>query len=309
MEEIILLQNDSLTTEEVAQALKVSKLTVYDLIKKGDLPSYRVGRQIRVNRTALEEYTNRGNRSIERHQIADIAENGNMRPIIISGQDNCLDILAKQIEGNHHFRPLRSYTGSLDGLVAMYQGKGDIVSTHLFDGDTKTYNIPYIRKLLVSKSFIVIHLLKRKAGFFVAKGNPNNITSWDQFNDGTITMVNREPGAGARVLLDEQLRLHAIDKTNINGYSNEVTSHIDVASTVASGQADVGVGTWHAAKMADIDFVPMVEEYYDLVILKSKENNELIQTIMQVVQNKDFQKALQSLGHNIQETGNIRFEQ
>lgn len=304
---MFLLQSDSLTTEEVAQALKVSKLTVYDLIKKGELPSYRVGRQIRVDKNVLEQYKNQGTRSLASNQSL---KQGGLRQIIISGQDNCLDILGKHMEMKpYNFRPLRSFIGSLDGLIAMYQGKGDIASTHLFDGDTNTFNLPYIRKILVSKSFIVIHLLKRKAGLFVAKDNPKHISSWESFKDQTITMINREPGAGARILLDEQLRLHGIDKSKVNGYANEVTSHIDVASTVASGQADVGIGTWHAANMANIDFVPMIEEYYDLVILKTKENEELIRTVLSVIQTTDFQNALQALGYNTTETGNIRYEQ
>lgn len=300
-------QNDALTTEEVAQLLKVSKLTVYDLIKKGELPSYRVGRQIRVEQKALEAYKNQDTAHVTSNQINKI---NNPQTVIISGQDNCLDILAKQIEMNSNdFRALRSYTGSLDGLIAMYEGKNDIVSSHLFDGDTSTYNIPYVRKILVSKSFTVIHLLKRTAGLFVAKNNPKNISSWDSFNNPSITMINREAGAGARVLLDEQLRLHEIDRKTVNGYHNEVTSHIDVASAVANRQADVGVGTWHAAKMANIDFIPMVEESYDLVILKSKRNKALIQTILRVVQNEDFKQALQSLDYNTKDTGKIRYEQ
>lgn len=306
---IILLPNDTLTTEEVARLLKVSKLTVYDLIKKGELPSYRVGRQIRVEREALQAYKNQSN-SVQDDFEQNINKNKKTRSVIISGQDNCLDILAKQLEKQSKtFHPLRSYIGSLDGLIAMYQGKADIVSTHLFDGDTSTYNIPYVRKVLVSKSFLIIHLLKRKAGFFVAKGNPKNITAWKNLKEPSLQFINREAGAGARILLDEQLRLNHLDRSKINGYYNELTSHMDVVSAIASGKADVGIGTSHAAKMANIDFIPMVEESYDLVILKTEENKTLIQTVLQVTQNNDFKKALHSLNYNTENTGKILYEQ
>ncbi|MEI3612093.1 helix-turn-helix transcriptional regulator [Pseudogracilibacillus sp. SO30301A] len=303
------MQNGSLTTEEVAQLLKVSKLTVYDLIKKGELPSYRVGRQIRIERSALEAYKNQGTVSQpESKQTTVHHQQG--RSIIISGQDNCLDILAKHIEAfNIEYRSLRSYSGSLDGLIAMYQGKADIVSTHLFDGETSTYNIPYIRKILVSKSFIVIHLLQRNAGLFVAKNNPKEISSWKDLDNPEITIINREAGAGARVLLDEQLRLHQISREKINGYHNEVTSHIDVASAIANGLADAGVGTEHAAKMANIDFLSMIEESYDLVIEKSKQNRELIQILLQITQKESFIDSLKSLGYNTVHTGKILYEQ
>lgn len=301
-------QNDSLTTEEIANLLKVSKLTVYDLIKKGELPSYRVGRQIRVERHALEAYKNKGNVRYSEEPLTRTQQN--KCSIIISGQDNCLDILAKNIDMNSGgFQALRSYTGSLDGLLSMYQGKADIVSTHLFDGDTGTYNLPYIRKILVSKSFVVIHLLKRKAGLYVAKNNPKGITGWKDFNQPNLQMVNREPGAGARVLLDEHLRLLHIRRDNVNGYRTIVQSHIDVASAIANGQADIGVGAWQAAKMANIDFIPMIEEDYDLVILKSDENNELIETILHTINDNEFQLALQSLNYNTSNTGKIIYEQ
>lgn len=303
------MQNDSLTTEEVAQLLKVSKLTVYDLIKKGELPSYRVGRQIRIERSALEAYKNQGTVSQPESKQTTVHQQQG-RSIIISGQDNCLDILAKHIEAfNIEYRSLRSYSGSLDGLIAMYQGKADIVSTHLFDGETSTYNIPYIQKILVSKSFIVIHLLKRNAGLFVAKINPKAISSWKDLANPEITIINREAGAGARVLLDEQLRLHQISRETINGYHNEVTSHIDVASAIANGLADVGVGTEHAAKMANIDFLSMIEESYDLVIEKSKQNRELIQILLQITKKESFIDSLKSLGYNTIHTGKILYEQ
>lgn len=307
MEVICLLENDSLTTEEVAQSLKVSKLTVYDLIKKGELPSFRVGRQIRVDRKAFEQYKKQGTAFAHVEQQPQV---GNRKQIVISGQDSCLDILGKHMEqSEEQFRPLRSYIGSLDGLIAMYQGKVTLASTHLYDSETNSYNLPYIRKIFVSKSFIVIHLLKRKAGLYVAKGNPKSISSWEDFKDKSITMVNREPGAGARVLLDEQLRMREIDVRGIDGYRNEMTSHLDVASAVAGGQADVGVGSQQVAHMANIDFVPMIEEWYDLVMLKGKDNQTLLQTVLAVVHSQAFKNSLQALGYNTKETGNIRFEQ
>src|SRR5699024_8854766 len=160
------MKDNDLTTEEVAKQLKVSKLTVYDLIKKGKLPSYRVGRQIRVERDALHAYKNHS--QSQPSITTGITPTKNASQLIISGQDNSLDVLAKQLtESMSSLQFLRAYTGSLDGLIAMYQDKADIVSTHLFDGETGTYNLPYTHKILGSKSYIVIHLMKRRAGLFV----------------------------------------------------------------------------------------------------------------------------------------------
>ena len=303
-----MLGNESYTPEEIAQMLKVSKLTVYDLIKKGKLQAYRVGRQMRIDATELENYKVRGK---EVHPTSSVAErNVDQRSIVISGQDSSLDMLAKQIEAKSgQFRALRSYVGSLDNLIAMYKGKADIISTHLFDGDTFEYNVPYVRKFLVSKSFIVIKFVNRQAGLYVAKGNPKQIQTWQDIADKQLEIVNREPGAGARVLLDEQLRLRGIAKDLIKGYSNEKTSHMAIASAIANGQADVGVGIEHTAKMADIDFVPMIHESYDLVMLKNERNQTLISNVLSILKDTHFREGLQSFGYDYEGIGEILWEQ
>ncbi len=296
---------ESFTTEEIASLLKVSKLTVYDLIKKGDLKAYRVGRQMRVDLSELENYKIRGT---EVNILKEEAHS--MQQVVISGQDSSLDILARQLEMNLlDFRPLRSYVGSLDSLISMYQGKADIVSTHLFDGDTGTYNVSYVRKLLVSKSFIIVKFIKRQAGLYVAKGNPKKISSWNDLSNPAITIVNREPGAGARVLLDEQLRLHSVRREEVKGYTNEHSSHLAVASFIASGKADVGVGIEQTAKLANIDFVPMIEESYDLVMLKNEQTKALIAEVLLILKDENFKGKLQALGYNLEGIGDVIWEQ
>lgn len=169
----------SYTTEEIAKLLKISKLTVYDLIKKGELASYRVGKQMRVDPADLEAYKQRAKgMQIKEHStpspLAPPAANFHSpRPIVITGQDLSLDILAKHMEKNiSGIRPLRSYVGSLDSLISMYRGESDIVSTHLLDGDTGEYNLPYIKKLLVGSTYMVVNMLSRNAGLYVKQGNP-----------------------------------------------------------------------------------------------------------------------------------------
>ena len=302
------MKDNDLTTEEVAKQLKVSKLTVYDLIKKGKLPSYRVGRQIRVERDALHAYKNHS--QSQPSITTGITPTKNASQLIISGQDNSLDVLAKQLtESMSSLQFLRAYTGSLDGLIAMYQDKADIVSTHLFDGETGTYNLPYTHKILGSKSYIVIHLMKRRAGLFVQKNNPKNIHSWEDFKRPDIILANREPGAGARVLLDEQLRLYNIQRNNISGYDSVYPSHLDVASQISSHKADIGVGSEQAAKIANVDFIEMIEESYDLVILKTDQNDGIIDQVRTILQTESFLHTLTSLNYNTSDTGKVLYEQ
>ena len=136
-----------------------------------------------------------------------------------------------------NYRPLRSYVGSLDSLISMYKGESDIVSTHLLDGDTGEYNIPYIRKLLTGSSYLVMNLVSRSAGLYVKQGNPKQIYGWADLKKPGLQLVNREKGSGARVLLDEQLRLHGIPHQLLSGYEQEESNHMGVAGKVATGEA------------------------------------------------------------------------
>lgn len=312
--------NISYTSEEIASLLKVSKLTVYDLIKKGDLPSYRVGKQMRVDSTDLDAYKERTKSGHPRVQAASQFEpqhnptatvTNNVRSVVITGQDISLDILAKHLEkASIGIRPLRSFAGSLDSLISMYQGQSDIVSTHLLDGDTEQYNVPYIRKLLGGLSYVVINLVSRPAGLYVRKGNPKQILTWQDLGQKGLILVNRERGSGARILLDEQLRMHNIATGQLIGYETEESSHMGVAGKVALGEADVGVGIEKSAQLvAGVEFIPLIQERYDLVMLKSPENLEWVAAVKQVLNSQAFKHELTSIqGYDLSRTGEVIYE-
>ncbi|WP_419394049.1 substrate-binding domain-containing protein [Cytobacillus praedii] len=302
----------SYTIEEVASLLKVSKLTVYDLIKKEELPSYRVGRQMRVDMKDLEEYKDRkktgGNIKVSVSQSS--IPISQPKPFVISGQDLALDLLAKKLEkGEEELRPLRIYSGSLNSLIAMYNNQCDLVSLHLYDGDTGTYNIPYVKKILTGFPFIVINFLSRWAGFYVKNGNPKNINSWVDLNREDVKIINRERGSGARILLDEQLRVHGIRSSEVNGYFSEETSHLTIASSIAGGKADIGIGIEKAAKIVGVEFVPLIKERYDLVLIKNEENKEIINRIHHILSSEEMKKDIQLMGdYDMTETGKVMYE-
>lgn len=300
--------------EEVSQFLKVSKLTIYDLVKKGELPIFRVGRQMRIAANDLDNYIKNNKTNQNTTLLTSVFEPRRSDPkesnhVVISGQDLVLDMLGKQIEKNSRYKSLRSFTGSLNSLISMYNGECDIVSLHLFDGDTGEYNVPYLKKILVGHPFILFNLLSRKAGLYVKKGNPLKITSWKDLERKDIKIVNREKGSGARILLDEQLRINEISSKNINGYEHEESNHLSVASAVSTGVADVGIGIEKAAKIVGIDFIPLITEQYDLVILKTPSNEQLISIVTEILQSNQFQSEVYSLGdYDISRTGKIIFQ-
>ncbi|TKI56005.1 helix-turn-helix domain-containing protein [Brevibacillus antibioticus] len=315
-------QQNSYTTEEIAKILRISKLTVYDLIKKGELPAYRVGRQMRVDESDLEAYKAKAKGEYRQASAVNIPQTGQAqqssryeqtgigRNIIISGQDVSLDLLAGHLEKKDEaYRPLRSYVGSLNSLVAMYTGKADIVSTHLYDGDTNEYNVPYIRRILCGHRFVVINMLSRWAGFYVQAGNPKQMKAWSDFTKPGIRMVNREKGSGARTLIEEQFRLANIVGSDVIGYGREESNHLAVAGVVARREADVGVGIEKAASLVGVEFVPTIRERYDLVLLKNKDNEPLIQAVLDVLDSRPFQKELEAVGgYDLSQTGKIMYE-
>ncbi|QNK58868.1 helix-turn-helix transcriptional regulator [Paenibacillus sp. PAMC21692] len=309
----------SYTTDELAKLLKISKLTVYDLIKKGELSSYRVGKQMRVDAADLEAYKRR-NRMIpegplgQRQQPASHDAPSSPpfpRSIVITGQDISLDVLARHLETElPEYRMLRSHIGSMDSLIRMYKGEADLVSTHLLDGDSGEYNVPYIRRLLVGMPHLVVNLLARSAGLFVAEGNPHGITCWADLARPGMRIANREQGAGARVLLDEQLRLHRIPQEGLLGYGKTLTNHLSVAAMVASGEADVGVGTAKAASIVEgVSFIPLIQERYDLVMLKRPDNSPWIEAVLRILRSDSFKRELRAIAaYDLSHTGEIMAE-
>ncbi|GLC87006.1 helix-turn-helix transcriptional regulator [Lysinibacillus piscis] len=303
-------QQQSYTIEEVAQLLKVSKLTIYDLVKKGALPVFRVGRQMRVDYADLQLYIQQRKTGASLVVPTSIAPH--VQPtsnIIISGQDIVLDILGKYIEKKQTYKVLRSHEGSFNGVMALYNGSCDIASLHMYDGDTREYNVPYLKRIFVSHAYIVIRLVARQAGFYVQKGNPLQIHSFADFHAKELQLINREKGSGARTLLDEQLRIQGLSPATIIGYNNEEKSHIDVASIVAKGDADVGIGIEKVAKLLEVDFVPLMKEYYDIVLLKTSDNEHLIRVVKDSLTSTDFQAEIAALGgYDITETGQVIYE-
>lgn len=300
----------SLTPVEVAELLKITKNTVYELIKRGELPSYKVGKKIRVDIKDVEEYINSqktGKIKDTHFNNKNMSINNNFK-VIISGQDVILDILARSVEKKlDGVNTFRSYIGSYNALYELYNGRVSIASSHLWDFETDEYNSTFVKKLLPGIPCVLINLAYRMQGFYVAKGNPKEIKTWEDLTRPNITLVNREKGAGTRVLLDGKLRLLNFNGNHIKGYDNEELSHLGVASTVSRGIADVGLGNEKAAlQVNNIDFIPLHKERYDLVIKKEDLQNPVYQTIINIINSAEFKAELQGLGgYDLTDAGKI----
>lgn len=291
-------QDEALTAAEVAEILKVSKGTVYSLKDKGVLASFTVGRKLRFTKKAVQDYIERSQPGCDgpaaTARIA--ASSSQAESFVICGQDIILDALSNYLN-QAGVKSLRSYVGSYDALTSLYKDEVQLASSHLWDGETDTYNVPFVRRLLPGVPAVVVNLTYRTQGFYVAKGNPLSVRTWEDLARPDVRIANREKGAGSRVLLDEHLRIAGIDPREVKGYGNEVQSHIAVASAVARGRADVAVGSEKVARQVDgIDSVPLQKERYDLVFKKKDLDSKPMQVLMSILETGILKDEFSSLG-------------
>ncbi|MBS3976706.1 MAG: helix-turn-helix transcriptional regulator [Syntrophomonadaceae bacterium] len=313
--------NSVLTPLEVANILKITKNTVYELIKRGELNAYRVGKKVRVDMRDIEEYKNRTknlkNTTPEnstrtavtaKQNPLSIEQTSSGNDFIICGQDAILDILSRHLELRPQgVRALRSYIGSYNGLYALYQGKAQVATAHMWDGETNQYNTPYVRRMLPGIPAVIFNLAGRTQGFYVANGNPKGIKSWEDLKRKDISIINREKGSGVRILLDEHLRIMGMTGKQLKGYEQEYSSHLAVASAVARGEADVGVGNEKTGlQVKGVDFLPLQKERLDLIIKKEDLDKPAFEAIIEIIRSQKFKAELEGIGgYDLAQTGEI----
>jgi len=200
-----------------------------------------------------------------------------------------------------------SNIGSLGGLVALKRNEAHIIGTHLLDPATGTYNLPDLKRQQLLAKVVVMNLVIREQGLIVPKGNPKKIKGLKDLTRADVMFVNRQPGAGTRVLLDYKLSKLKIKPEQIRGYAREEVTHMAVAVAIASGLADTGLGIKSAAKALELDFVPIEREEYDLVFLKEFYHSDLGQKLTTAICSEDFKQAVMTLdGYDTKKTGMVK---
>ena len=220
--------------------------------------------------------------------------------VIFSGShDLALEGIAEHLE--KHVTLLSMPVGSLDGLVNLRQGLCQISGSHLLDV-TGEYNTPFIRHLFPDRDVEIVTLAYRTQGLILASGNPMGIKRIADVARQNVRFVNRNPGSGTRLWFDTELNKLKIPSEKINGYDRVVSTHSDAASAVRSGQADAALGLQAAAHQNDLDFIPLFEERYDLVL--PRENEKTLSPILDYLQTSTFRNSLISLtGYNTAHSG------
>ena len=217
--------------------------------------------------------------------------------VIIGSHDVTLDVLANEIKKTHPELNLSSaHVGSMGGIMALKRGEAHMAGIHLLDPDTGKYNISYIKRYLSEQNIVLVNLVFREQGLIVPRGNPKNIAGIEDLARDDILFINRQRGAGTRLLLDLKLKELGISPEKVKGYEREEYTHMAVAAAVAGDGADVGLGIHAAANSLDLDFIPVSPERYDLAIPEEYYKLDSIQKLLEVINESKFKQKVMTLG-------------
>lgn len=231
--------------------------------------------------------------------------------VCIGSHDNALDLLANVLKKRHpRFSLSSAHVGSMGGLVALKKGEAHLAGTHMLDEETGEYNVSYIRRLLGDRRITLINLVHRQQGFIVRKGNPKGVRRFEDLTRDDLVFINRQAGAGTRMLTDKHLRELNIYPSMVKGYDREEYTHMGVASAVLTGIADAGMGILAAALALGLDFVPVARERYDLAIPTEYLAMEGMSALLGIIRgDAEFRNSVEALGgYDVSDMGRVIFE-
>ena len=258
---------DMLTAREVAEYLGIHEKQVYRLLRQGRLPGTRVtGRWIfsrrlvmerieACSREAMKPKSSKAEPTVEPHHL------------IISGSDDLLlQILLREFNRRHPAMLATSATlGSLAGIQSVREGRAHVAGIHLLDPESGEYNRPQVAAAFGPRRAFLVTLAHREEGLILPRGNPRHVSSFVDVVRLKLRFANREAGTGVRALVEHLLSRHKVGKRGLPGFETELCTHLEVATAVAEGRADVGVGTLGPARSLGLDFVHLTWERYDLL--------------------------------------------
>jgi len=231
--------------------------------------------------------------------------------VAIGSHDNILDVMANQLHKlSPPIRLSSAHVGSMGGIMAIKRGEAHLGGSHLLDEQSGEYNVSFIKRFLEGIPLVLINLCYREQGFIVKKGNPKQISSFADLASGNSTFINRQRGAGTRLLTDKILNDLGLDPDQIPGYDLEEYTHMNVAAAVLSGSVDTGMGIRAAAQALDLDFVPVAEERYDLIIPAAFIDDPRIKATIDLLSEPRFRERVKDLGgYSLRDCGSVMYKQ
>ncbi|KAF0198033.1 MAG: molybdopterin molybdotransferase [Bacillota bacterium] len=216
------------------------------------------------------------------------------RMVCIGSHDLALDVLADHARLKEGVRLSSTHVGSMGGILALKRGECHFAGIHLLDSRDGMYNVSFVERYFPGKQMVLVNLVGRVQGLITTKGSAGSITSWHDLTNHRF--VNRQHGAGTRLLLDYHLAQNGIEASQIAGYSREETTHLAVACAVHAGEADVGLGILPAARAFDLNFVPLALEQFDLLFHKEDLVDPCMTALLDIIRSASFKDEVAALG-------------
>jgi len=225
--------------------------------------------------------------------------------VILASHDLALELLANQV--NQKVKELELLVlavGSLDGLLSLRQGISHLSGSHLLDPESGLYNQPYIKHFFPDRTVRLITLAHREQGLLIPLGNPHNIRQLEDIARVDLRFINRNKGSGTRIWLDFQIRKKGVPIGQINGYTQDVQTHTELAQRILNSHADIGLGLRAAAEMFHLDFIPLFKERYDLVVPQEQFEDSRLTPLFDYLYSKEFRYRVQKMaGYDTSHTG------
>ncbi|HXX40528.1 MAG TPA: substrate-binding domain-containing protein [bacterium] len=217
--------------------------------------------------------------------------------VVVAGCDPALPLIAAHFERRHpQYRLAWLPAGSLRALEWLRDGTASIAGVHLRDARTGQDNVPLVRRTLGDRRVVVLAFATWEQGFILAPGNPRGVHNAGDLGRDDVTIINREPGSGARAVLDAALSAHGVSPAKVRGYARLAPSHLAVAQAVALGLVDVGVGVRAAARAFGLEFVPLQQERYDLVMTPDVASQPAVHALLETIGRAAVRAELGAVG-------------
>ena len=230
--------------------------------------------------------------------------------VCLGSHDMSIDFLIDILQKEHGIRMVSTNVGSMGGIMSLRRRETHCAGIHLLDHNNGDYNISYLKKYLPHERVLLINLVKRQQGLVVKKGNPLHIKGIQDITRPDVRYINRQKGAGTRLLLDYLLAREKIAVEDINGYNREEYTHLAVAASVKNDGCDTGLAIYASAKVMDLDFIPIEVERYDLCILPDLLSNEQLISLLAAIESPQFRTRTTAFGgYELDQSGLKIYEQ
>jgi len=289
-----------MNTRELAKYLGINEKKVYSLIEEKGLPATKVTGKWGFFKELVDHWLEN---SVENHPSILHKLKGFL--MVAGSNDPLLDFTLGEM-GHSGLFPFFCNTGSTDGLSMLRDRMIHIAGSHILDEEEGEYNIPLVASHFAEFRTVVVNFAYRQQGLILKSGNPLKINRVEDLVKPKVRYINRQKGSGTRVLIDSYLNKAGIDGSKINGYETEVSTHLDVGLRILRGEADAGAGIRATAHLLGLDFIPLKEERFDLLIPRDYFFLEEVQRLMEILKSGQFRnESARFGGYDTRDSGKV----